>query len=77
MHKLIHLDLKGISCSTGSACTSACTGPSYVLQALGLEHQWSNGSVRLTIGARTKEEDIDRVIEVMKETIGRLKNISF
>jgi len=74
---LINLDLKGVACSTGSACTSACTGPSYVLQALGLDHQWSNGSVRLTIGARTKEEDIDRVIEVIKETIVRLKSISF
>ncbi len=74
---LINLDLKGVACSTGSACTSACTGPSYVLQALGLEHRWSNGSVRLTLGARTTEQDIDIVIGFIKETITRLKSISF
>ncbi len=74
---LINLDLMGIACSTGSACTSACTGPSYVLQALGMEYRWTNGSVRLTLGARTTEEDIDTVVGALKETMNRLRMITF
>ncbi len=74
---LINLDLMGIASSTGSACTSACTGPSYVLQALGMEYRWTNGSVRLTLGERTTELDIDTVIEALKETMNRLRVITF
>jgi cysteine desulfurase len=74
---LINLDLMGTCCSTGSACTSACTGPSHVLQALGLEHRWSNGSVRLTLGAKTTEADVDTVIAYINDTIKRLKLITF
>ena len=74
---LINLDLMGIASSTGSACTSACTGPSYVLQALGMEYRWTNGSVRLTLGERTTEADIDTVIEALKETMNRLRVITF
>ena len=74
---LISLDLMGICCSTGSACTSACTGPSYVLQALGLEYRWTNGSVRFSLGAKTTDEDIDKAIEALKKCIDRLRIITF
>ncbi|MEX1308455.1 MAG: cysteine desulfurase NifS [Eubacteriales bacterium] len=73
---LINLDLMGFSCSTGSACTSACTGPSYVLKALGMEFRWINGSARLTLGERTTEKDIDDVVTALKETMNRLRMIT-
>jgi len=74
---LINLDLMGICCSTGSACTSACTGPSYVLQALGMEYRWTNGSVRFSLGAKTTEKEIDMVIDALKKTMDRLRMITF
>ncbi len=74
---LINLDLMSIACSTGSACTSACSGPSYVLQALGMEYRWTNGSVRLTLGARTTKDDITAVVSALTETMNRLRMITF
>ena len=74
---LISLDLMGFFGSTGSACSSSCTGPSYVLKALGMDYRWLNGSLRLTLGAHTTEEEIDKTAEAIKTTIERLRKITF
>ena len=73
---LISLDLMGIFGSTGSACSSASAAPSRVLDALGLDYRWMNGSLRLTLGAKTSKQAIDKTVEAIKETVERLRKIS-
>ena len=69
------LDLEGIEASTGSACTTGSVEPSHVLLAMGIEPGMATGSLRLTIGRATTEEDIDRTIEVLGTVIGRLRGL--
>ena len=59
------LDLKGISASSGSACTSGSLDPSHVLLALGLPHEVAHGSLRLSFGDYNSMEDIDYILEVL------------
>lgn len=73
---LLSLDLKGIAGSSGSACTSGSLDPSHVLLAIGLEHEIAHGSLRLSLGDLTTEEDIDYVLEVLPEIVQRLRNMS-
>ena len=73
---LLLLDALGIAASTGSACTSASLEPSHVLTACGLPHEEAHGSLRLTLGSRNTEEDVDYVLSVLPGAIGRLRNIS-
>ena len=73
---LLMLDMNGIAASSGSACTSGSLDPSHVLLALGLDHETAHGSVRLTLGDETTEEDIDYVIAVLKKTAERLREMS-
>ncbi len=73
---LLMLDMNGIAASSGSACTSGSLDPSHVLLALGLPHEVAHGSVRLTLGDETTEEDIDYVIDVLKKTAERLRKMS-
>jgi len=73
---LLMLDALGIAASTGSACTSASLEPSHVLTACGLPPEHAHGSLRLTLGSRNTEEDIDYVLEVLPRVIGRLREIS-
>ena len=56
--------------------TSGSLDPSHVLLALGLPHEIAHGSVRLTLGDDTTEEDVDYVIEVLKKTAERLRAMS-
>ncbi len=74
---LINLDLMGFFGSSGSACSSSSSTQSYVLQALGLDYQWTNGSLRLTLGAHTTEEEIDKTADAIKNTVERLRAIAF
>ena len=60
---LLMLDMLGIAASSGSACTSGSLDPSHVLMAIGLPHEIAHGSLRLSIGDFTTEEDIDYIIE--------------
>ena len=60
---LIRLDMKGICGSSGSACTSGSLDPSHGLMAIGLTHEWAHGSLRLTVGDFTTDEDIDYILE--------------
>lgn len=73
---LIMLDMKGICGSSGSACTSGSLDPSHVLLAIGLPHEIAHGSLRLTLGAETTKEELDFVIEQVKEIVARLRSMS-
>lgn len=73
---LILLDQKGISVSTGSACSSKSLKPSHVLSAIGIPVTRIHGSLRFTIGDFTTKEDIDYVIDSLEEIIARLREIS-
>lgn len=73
---LLLLDHVGIAASSGSACTSGSLDPSHVLMAIGLPHETAHGSLRLTVGDLTSEEDIDYIIENLPSLIEKLRNIS-
>ncbi len=73
---LLDLDAKGISASTGSACSSESLDPSHVLLALGLKHEMAHGSLRFTIGRLTTDEQIDYVLEVLPEIVSRRREMS-
>jgi len=73
---LLLLDAHGIAASTGSACSSASLEPSHVLLAIGLPHEEAHGSLRLTLGDANTEDDVDYILEVLPEVIGRLRQIS-
>lgn len=73
---LIMLDLKGICASSGSACTSGALDPSHVLLALGLKQEEASGSLRLTLSEENTREELDYVVESLKEIVGRLREMS-
>ena len=73
---LLSLDFKGICASSGSACTSGSLDPSHVLLAIGLPHEIAHGSLRLTLGEGSNEEDVDYILEVIPPIIERLRNMS-
>ncbi len=73
---VLSLDMQGIACSTGSACSSRSLEPSHVLLAMGLPSEFVHGSVRFTLGRYTKEEDIDYVLEVLPKVVKRLRSMS-
>jgi cysteine desulfurase len=70
------LEAHGILTSTGSACMSNTLEPSHVLQAIGLTHLESNGSVRITISKFTTEKEVEKLIEVMPQIVERLRMMS-
>lgn len=73
---LIMLDMKGICASSGSACTSGSLDPSHVLLAIGLPHEEAHGSLRLTLSHENTKEELDEVVEAVKEIVGKLRNMS-
>jgi cysteine desulfurase len=73
---LLNLDLLGFAASTGSACTSGAVDPSYVLQALGLSSEWSRGSLRLTLGRKNTEEDVEAILAVLPEIVKKLRGLA-
>lgn len=73
---LLSLDFKGVCASSGSACTSGSLDPSHVLLAIGLPHEIAHGSLRLSMGDGSTEEDVDYVLEVVPPIIERLRNMS-
>ena len=73
---LLHLDMKGVAVSTGSACSSASLEPSHVLLALGLAPEDIHGSIRFTLGRENTEEEIRYVLDVLPEMIDKLRAIS-
>ncbi|MEG1480943.1 cysteine desulfurase NifS [Clostridium sp.] len=73
---LLSLDFEGVCASSGSACTSGSLDPSHVLLAIGLPHEEAHGSLRLTLGDGSTEEDVDYVLEVVPPIIERLRKMS-
>ncbi len=68
--------LKNIAVSSGSACTSASLEPSYVLRALGREDELAHSSIRFTIGRFTTEEEVDYTVQLLKEKVAKLRELS-
>ena len=73
---LLLLDYKGVSASSGSACTSGSLDPSHVLLAIGRIHDVAHGSLRLSICEYNTEEEIDHIIKVVPEVVQHLRNMS-
>jgi cysteine desulfurase len=73
---VIALDLKGLAVSTGAACSSGAIEPSHVLIALGLRPEQARASIRFSLGKQTTEEDIDFAIQLLPETVARLRELS-
>lgn len=73
---LLLLNQFGISVSTGSACSSTSLEPSHVLSALGVPVEMIHGTVRFTVGDFTTKEDIDYVVDNLKNVVERLREIS-
>lgn len=73
---LLHLDLKGIAASSGSACTTGESEPSHVLLAMGISPELAQGSIRMSLGRENTEEEVDYTVNVLKDTIRKLRRIS-
>ncbi len=73
---VLSLDLQGIYVSTGSACSTGDPEPSHVLLAMGLSPKEAQGSIRISLGRDTREQDVDTVAEVLAATVNRLRGIS-
>lgn len=73
---LIMLDMEGICASSGSACTSGSLDPSHVLLAIGLPHEIAHGSLRLTLNEEITENDVDYVVDKIREIVEKLRNMS-
>ncbi len=72
----LHLDMAGIAASTGSACSSESGEPSHVLAAMGVPPEEARGSLRLTLGEENTEEEVDYVLEILADIVGKLRKIS-
>ena len=73
---LLQLDLAGICCSSGSACTSGSLDPSHVLLAIGLPHETAHGSLRISMSEYTTEKEVDRFLEVLPSAVDKLRKMS-
>ena len=73
---MILLDQRGISASSGSACTSGALDPSHVLLAIGRIHDVAHGSLRLSIGNEITMEEADYIIDAVKEVVAYLRSFS-
>ncbi|MFH1849609.1 MAG: cysteine desulfurase family protein [archaeon] len=73
---LLHMDIKGVALSTGSACSSQSLEPSHVLTAIGLRRDVAHGSLRMTLGRENTRDEIDYTVESLKEIVESLRKIS-
>ena len=73
---LLLLDDKGISASSGSACTSGTLDPSHVLLAIGRAHEVAHGSLRLSLCEENTEQEVEYIIEAVCETVDLLRRMS-
>lgn len=73
---VINLDLLGVACSTGSACTSGSIEPSHVLSAMGLSPQQAAGSMRFSLSKFTTKEEIDYVISILPNSIEQMRKLA-
>jgi cysteine desulfurase len=73
---LMHLDMKGIAASSGSACKTGNPTPSGVLLAMGYDESWALGGLRLTVGRHTRHDDIDYVLDVLPTIVENVRKFS-
>jgi len=73
---LMQLDMEGIACSTGSACSSFKLEPSHVLLATGLKPQEAHGSLRVSLGRFTTEKEINQLTKVLPKIVKKIREIS-
>jgi cysteine desulfurase len=73
---LLMLDMEGFATSTGSACSSGSLEPSHVLSAMGISPVISHGSLRITLGKNSNEEEVSRLLKVLPDIIKRLREMS-
>ena len=73
---LIALDLQGVACSTGAACSSGSVEASHVLKAIGLSEEEARSSLRFSLGRGTTSEEIERAIEVIPRVVERIRALS-
>jgi len=73
---VLYLDEAGVSCSTGSACTSESLEPSHVILAIGKPHAYAHGAMRFSLGRSTTKKDIDYVMKVLPDIIKKLRMFS-
>lgn len=71
---LMLLDSEGICASSGSACSAGALEPSHVLMAIGLNKDLAKGSLRLTLGYKTTEEDVEYVVNTIKEVVNKIRD---
>jgi cysteine desulfurase len=72
---LMALDLQGIGCSGGSACQSGSSTPSHVLAAIGVQRDLLNAAIRMSLGALSNEQSVDRVIEVFSKLVAKARRL--
>ena len=73
---VIALDLKGVCCATGAACSSGAVEPSHVLTAIGLRPDLARSSLRFSLGRQNTEAHVDRILEVLPSVVARLRQLS-
>jgi cysteine desulfurase len=73
---LMQLDMQGIACSTGSACSSFNLEPSHVLLATGLKPEQAHGSLRISLGRFTTNKDIEKIIKVLPKIVEKIRSMS-
>ena len=73
---VLYLDMEGICTSTGSACSTGSLDPSHVLMAIGLSHEVSHGSLRVSLGRFNTEEEVDYIIETLPNVVEKLRSMS-
>jgi cysteine desulfurase len=73
---VIAMDLKGVSVSTGAACSSGAIEASHVLTAMGLGPELARGSVRFSLGKQNTEEEVEYVLGLVPEVVGKLRELS-
>lgn len=73
---LLMLDLRGIAASSGSACATGSLDPSHVLLGIGLPHEIAHGSIRLSLGEFSTEEEVETVIAALQEIVQKLREMS-
>ena len=73
---VIAMDLRGIACSTGAACSSGSLEPSHVLSAIGLRPEQARSSIRFSLGRFNTDEDVDTTIEILPAVVERLRAVS-
>ncbi len=73
---VIAMDLRGIACSTGSACSSGSVEPSHVLSAIGLKPEQARASIRFSLGRFNTDEDVDAALRIMPAVVEQLRVVS-